>query len=236
MTYSKGGAPIKEATSLESLVKDTAAFTLSGTQVKCDISSQDNLYSAEIDSSQISQVIQNLLINAIEAMPQGGVIKISMSNEDNPSVKNVQLLPGKYIKLTVSDCGNGIPPEIQKRIFDPFFTTKPNGSGLGLATSYSIIKKHNGHIYLESIINKGTTFHILLPASTKTAVNHKNADSVSAENRRILIMDDEPVILTVTKTLLTHLGYTVETANDGESAIEIYSKALKENRNLMHYT
>jgi CheY-like chemotaxis protein len=146
-------------------------------------------------------------------------------------VKNVQLLPGKYIKLTVSDCGNGIPPEIQKRIFDPFFTTKPNGSGLGLATSYSIIKKHNGHIYLESIINKGTTFHILLPASTKTAVNHKNADSVSAEKTgRILIMDDEPVILTVTKTLLTHLGYTVETANDGESAIEIYSKALKENR------
>lgn len=231
LTYSKGGAPIKEATSLESLVKDTAAFTLSGTQVKCDISSQDNLYSAEIDSSQISQVIQNLLINAIEAMPQGGVIKISMSNEDNPSVKNVQLLPGKYIKLTVSDCGNGIPPEIQKRIFDPFFTTKPKGSGLGLATSYSIIKKHNGHIYLESIINKGTTFHILLPASTKTAVNHKNADSVSAEKTgRILIMDDEPVILTVTKTLLTHLGYTVETANDGESAIEIYSKALKENR------
>lgn len=231
LTYSKGGAPIKEATSLESLVKDTAAFTISGTQVKCDISSQDNLYSAEIDSTQISQVIQNLLINAIEAMPHGGVIRISMSNEDNPSVKNVQLPPGKYVKLTVSDCGNGIPPEIQQRIFNPFFTTKPKGSGLGLATSYSIIKKHNGHIYLESILNKGTTFHILLPASTKTAVNYKKTDSIStAKTGRILIMDDELVILTVTKTLLCHLGYTVETANDGETAIEIYSKALKENQ------
>lgn len=231
LTYSKGGAPIKEATSLESLVKDTAAFTISGTQVKCDITSQDNLYSAEIDSSQISQVIQNLLINAIEAMPQGGVIRISMSNEDNPSVKNVQLPPGKYIKLTVSDCGNGIPPAIQQRIFDPFFTTKPKGSGLGLATSYSIIKKHNGHIYLESTLNKGTTFHILLPASTKVVVKHKRADSIAAaKTGKILIMDDEPVILTVTKSLLSHLGYTVETANNGETAIEIYSIALKNNQ------
>ncbi len=231
LTYSKGGAPIKEATSLESLVKDTAAFTLSGTQVKCDISSQDNLYSVEIDISQISQVIQNLLINAIEAMPQGGVIRISMSNEDNPSVKNVQLPPGKYVKLTVSDCGSGIPPEIQQRIFDPFFTTKPKGSGLGLATSYSIIKKHNGHIYLESILNKGTTFYILLPASTKTAINHKSDDSISAaKTGRILIMDDEPIILTVTKMLLSHLGYTVETANDGKTAIEIYCNAQKENQ------
>jgi len=231
LTYSKGGAPIKEPTSLESLVKDTAAFTISGTQVKCDISSDENLYSAEIDSAQISQVIQNLLINAIEAMPQGGVIKISMSNADNPSVENVQLPPGKYIKLTVSDCGKGIPPSIRQRIFDPFFTTKPKGSGLGLATSYSIIKKHNGHIYLESVLNKGTSFHILLPASTKAAVKHKKADSIlTTKTGKILIMDDEPIILTVTKTLLSHLGYTVETAKDGETAIEIYSKAMKNNQ------
>ena len=231
LTYSKGGAPIKEPTSLESLVKDTAAFTISGTQVKCDISSDENLYSAEIDSAQISQVIQNLLINAIEAMPQGGVIKISMSNADNPSVENVQLPPGKYIKLTVSDCGKGIPPSIRQRIFDPFFTTKPKGSGLGLATSYSIIKKHNGHIYLESILNEGTSFHILLPASTKVAVKNKKVDSILAiKTGKILIMDDEPVILTVTKSLLSHLGYTVETANNGETAIETYRIALKNNQ------
>ncbi len=231
LTYSKGGAPIKEATSLESLVKETAAFTISGTLVKCDISSQDNLYSADVDSTQISQVIQNLLINAIEAMPQGGVIKISMTNEDNPSVKDVQLPPGKYIKLTVCDCGKGISPEIQQRIFDPFFTTKAKGSGLGLATSYSIIKKHNGHLFVESILNKGTSFHILLPASTKIAVKHKKTGSIlAAKTGKILIMDDEPVILTVTKTLLSHLGYIVETANNGETAIEIYIKALKNNQ------
>jgi CheY-like chemotaxis protein len=164
-------------------------------------------------------------------MPQGGVIKISMSNADNPSVENVQLPPGKYIKLTVSDCGKGIPPSIRQRIFDPFFTTKPKGSGLGLATSYSIIKKHNGHIYLESVLNKGTSFHILLPASTKAAVKHKKADSIlTTKTGKILIMDDEPIILTVTKTLLSHLGYTVETAKDGETAIEIYSKAMKNNQ------
>jgi PAS domain S-box-containing protein len=231
LTYSKGGAPIKEPTSLESLVKDTAAFTISGTQVKCDISCQNNLYTAEVDSSQISQVIQNLLINAIEAMPNGGVIKISMSNSDNPSVENARLPPGKYVKLTVSDCGKGIPPAIQQRIFDPFFTTKPKGSGLGLATSYSIIKKHNGHIYLESILNKGTSFHILLPASTKAVVEHKKTDSIeTVRTGKILIMDDETVILTVTKMLLSNLGYTVETASNGEAAIEIYSKALKNNQ------
>lgn len=231
LTYSKGGAPIKEATSLELLVKETAAFTISGTQVKCDIHSQKNLYSADIDSAQISQVIQNLLINAIEAMPQGGVIKISMVNIDNPFVENVPLPPGKYVELTVSDSGNGIPPEIQQRIYDPFFTTKPKGSGLGLATTYSIVKKHNGHIYFDSTINKGTTFHILLPATNKTAVRNIETDEIpKTANGKILIMDDEPIILTVTKELLNHLGYSVETATNGETAIEIYKKALQENQ------
>ncbi|HEX3020443.1 MAG TPA: ATP-binding protein [Chitinispirillaceae bacterium] len=227
LTYSKGGAPIKEATSLELLAKETAAFTASGTQVKCEITSQQDLYSADIDSSQISQVIQNLLINAIEAMPQGGVIKISMINTDNPIVENVELPAGKYIELTVSDCGSGIPTSIQHRIYDPFFTTKQKGSGLGLATSYSIVKKHNGHIYFDTVLNKGTSFHVLLPASSKAVVQNDKCDFIPVINSgKILLMDDETVILSVTKELLCHLGYTVEIATDGETAINLYKDAL----------
>lgn len=233
LTYSKGGAPIKEATSLELLVKETAAFTVSGTKVKCDIIAQEDLYSAEVDASQISQVVQNLLINAVEAMPQGGIIKIALSNTDNPLVGNVELPPGKYIELTVSDSGIGISADIQQRIFDPFFTTKPTGSGLGLATSYSIIKKHNGHIYLDSCENKGTTFHVLLPATMKSVVRKNSPEEISANaTGRILIMDDEMMILTVSKQLLTHLGYSVEIALNGDTAIECYKKALNENRKI----
>lgn len=231
LTYSKGGAPIKEAASLELLVKETAAFTTSGTHVKCKIDCQQDLYFAEVDTTQISQVIQNLLINAIEAMPQGGIVYISLSNTENPVVGNVDLSPGKFIEITVSDSGTGIPSQIQQRIFDPFFTTKPKGTGLGLATSYSIIKKHNGHIYFDSTVNTGTTFHVLLPASSSIAFNKICDDEISINaTGKILIMDDEMMILTVTKQLLMYLGYSVDTASSGEAAIELYKNAL-ENKN-----
>lgn len=229
LTYSKGGAPIKEATSLELLVKDTADFAMAGSHVKCEISSEDNIYPVEVDVTQISQVVQNLLINAVEAMPKGGKISINMKNTENPKVENIKSLSGKYVELAISDTGTGIPNDIRSRIFDPFFTTKKNGSGLGLATSYSIVKKHNGHLYFDSLAN-GTTFRILLPATKKNVISKKDVCQIPCNcTGRILLMDDEMMILTVTKELLTHFGYQVEIAQNGEDAVECFKKALNEN-------
>ena len=228
LTYSKGGAPIKEATSLEELVKETAAFITSGSPVKCAIEADDNLHTVEVDSTQISQVIQNLLINAIEAMVDGGVVSIRMQNRAEyfeQGSKN----GGPFVELTITDTGSGVPESMQSRIFDPFFTTKPNGSGLGLATAYSVVKKHNGYIFFESS-SAGTTFHVLLPASVKQAIGTVKRNSVIHSGKgTILVMDDEPIILTVTEKLLSHLGYSVLTARHGQEAIDCYKENLERN-------
>jgi PAS domain S-box-containing protein len=230
LTYSKGGAPIKNATSLIDLVKETASFTVRGSAVLCEISSDENLYAAEIDGIQISQVVQNLLINAIESMPSGGTIKVNLRNLSVLPETVETVPPGRYVELIVTDAGSGIPLKIQKKIFDPFFTTKANGSGLGLATAYSVVKKHSGHIHFESQLGKGTTFHVVLPASeTKINKQIKNIPEIVKGNARILIMDDEEIIRFTTQKLLTHLGYSVITAANGEEAIDLYATAIEKN-------
>lgn len=229
LTYSKGGAPIKEITSLESIVKETAAFIMSGKKTKYEINSDDNLYTVEIDSTQISRVIQNLLINALEAMSDVGIIKINLRNKNDLRMTNSH--SKKYVELIITDSGKGIPGNVRQRVFDPFFTTKQNGSGLGLATSYSIIKKHNGHIYFNTSEGNGTSFHVLIPASQKVATKKVSAENILTKVKgRILLMDDEKIILNVTQKLLEHLGYSVVLASNGDQAICSYKKALEENR------
>jgi PAS domain S-box-containing protein len=168
LKFSRGGAPVKKLTSIEQIIRDTATFTPRGSNVRCEISIEEGLWNAEVDAGQISQVISNLMINADQAMPQGGVIKIKAQNVS--VIEESYRLPLKedrYVKITVEDEGIGIPKEHLSKIFDPYFTTKHRGSGLGLAIAYSIIKGHNGYIAVESDLGKGTKFYIYIPASTE---------------------------------------------------------------------
>jgi len=171
LTFSKGGAPVLKLASLTELLKDTAGFALSGSKVKCRFSIPVDLWHAEIDAGQVSQVIHNLVINAQQAMPTGGSIEIRAENialsEMQSLGRGLPLKSGDYIRVAVADHGTGIPRDHLEKIFDPFFTTKQKGNGMGLAISFSIARQHGGHISVESELGAGSTFYIYLPASTK---------------------------------------------------------------------
>ena len=226
LTFSRGGAPIKKTTSILELLKDTVLFALTGSNVKCEFSIDKDLWLVDVDEGQISQVIDNLILNAVQAMPEGGTVKVKA---ENIIARKEQVLPsqkGKYIKISIKDQGVGIPKEHLPRIFDPYFTTKQKGSGLGLATAYSIIQKHNGYITVESELGVGTTLYIYLPASEeKITIKEKGKEELIKGEGKILLMDDEDVVIKVGGRLLRHLGYKAEFAQDGAEAIELYKKA-----------
>jgi CheY-like chemotaxis protein len=181
-----------------------------------------------VDTAQFSQVIQNLIINAEQAMPNGKKIKVNLENIILSKKSHHGLKPGKYVKIVISDEGIGIPKEHIDKIFDPYFTTKQKGSGLGLATSYSIIRRHEGHIQIKSKIGKGTDVEIFVPAAEgKTISRHKNRDVIENGAGRILVMDDEVMVRDISLQFLTHLGYDAEAVPDGDSALESYQKAIK---------
>ena len=164
LTFSKGGIPIKKVTSIHNLLEDTIDFVLSGSSIKCELIIEDEMWHAEIDEGQISQVIHNLVLNARQAMPDAGIITVSAKNYKHKKSEEF-IKKGRYIILSIADQGKGIPEYILHNIFDPFFTTKEKGSGLGLSVTYSIVKKHEGHIEVHSKENEGTTFEVYLPAS-----------------------------------------------------------------------
>jgi PAS domain S-box-containing protein len=227
LTFAKGGAPVKKAASVKEILEDTAAFALHGSKVKCQIDIPDNLWTVEVDEGQISQVIHNLVINAQHAMPKGGTIEISAQNITiEPEGRFV---PGDYIKIKLKDNGVGIPEQYSTKIFDPFFTTRKEGTGLGLATSYSIIKKHDGYIEFESKEGVGTTFYIYLPAAPDwNRILEKNEPAAVMDIRgsgRILLMDDEETILKTVGEMLRCVGYEVTLARDGSETIELYRQA-----------
>ncbi len=183
LTYSQGGAPIKEMVSIKELIMDSTGSVLKGSNISCEFSMPDDLWLIEVDDKgQISQVISNLIINDKQAMPGGGTMRLEVENKKTSSDDTLPLTVGKYIKVTVEDHGVGIQEKNLQRIFDPYFTTKGEGRGLGLATSYSIVKRHGGHISVESEDGVGTTFYLYLPASEKKA--HRRCKKRKAENRQ----------------------------------------------------
>ncbi|MCP4726651.1 MAG: response regulator, partial [bacterium] len=187
------------------------------------------------DKNQLDQVFTNIFINARDAMPSGGKLNILTQEvfvaERITNITN-DIKTGKYVKISITDTGFGIPKEVSDRIFEPFFTTKENGTGLGLASVYGIIKNHDGHIYCESVESKGTTFTILLPASNGETTDEKIEAEISRGDSTILMVDDEEDVRSSVKNTLEGLGYTVLTAGDGNVAVEIYQRE-KENIDLI---
>ena len=232
LTFSRGGEPVKKMVSTTSFLCNSVNFALSGSNVACEFIIPEQLWNVEIDEGRISQVLNNLVINAIQAMFDGGTIRISAENMDidNPDEK-LPLTAGKYVRLSIADQGKGIPEKYYSRIFDPYFTTKENGSGLGLATSQSIIQKHGGCLTFDSRIGRGTIFYVYLPASEQ---EHENKDAVPMlpmkGQGRILVMDDDEPVRRVLKDMLVSLGYKIDTASDGKELIELYRNALQSGR------
>jgi PAS domain S-box-containing protein len=226
LTFSKGGDPVKKDAALNELIKDTAEFVLRGANIKAEFDIPDELWAASIDEGQICQVIHNLVINAKQAMPKGGVIRIRAENMTIG--ENSRFAPGNYIKITVADQGTGISKENLSKIFDPFFTTKKDGNGLGLSTSYSIIIRHQGYLEVESQEGHGTNFFIYLPASGALVVhNEPKSDTIApGGNFKILFMDDEEKILNaVGEMLKDSYGYQVVPVTGGARAIDLYKQA-----------
>ncbi|MEW5724518.1 MAG: ATP-binding protein, partial [Thermodesulfobacteriota bacterium] len=232
LTFSKGGAPIKTTTSVRELLMDTTTFALSGSRVKCSFQIADDLWPLNIDPAQISQVINNMVLNAVQAMPNGGVVTVAAENQAfDAKDEHLPVKRGRYVVISISDQGVGIPEELRTKIFDPYFTTKERGSGLGLSTSYSIIKNHGGFVDLESRLGEGSTFHLYLPATETGGPDRTASEHAVVKGRgRILLMDDEEEILAVTAEALGLLGYSVDTARDGEQAIAKYVQALETDR------
>ncbi|MEZ5357779.1 MAG: response regulator [Candidatus Zixiibacteriota bacterium] len=230
LTFSEGGSPVKKTSSISHIIRDSAEFCLRGSNVRCEFSLPDNLHRVQIDQSQMSQVINNLIINADQAMPTGGKIQVAAENTEITAATTLPLNPGAYIKITITDHGTGIPKAELPRIFDPFFTTKENCNGLGLAIAYSIVKKHNGAIDVQSQPAVGSTFSIYLPTTDdETETSAERAILQTAGAGRILIMDDVMAVRKLAGRVLERLGYDVEYASDGEEAIRLYSDARNTN-------
>ncbi len=231
LTFAKGGEPVVEDVSLGQLVKEVVEFDLSGSSVMPVLDQDEELWAAKVDHGQIQQVISNLATNARQAMPNGGCLYIALKNADIEEKAIPGLSQGRYIKVTVRDEGTGIKQEDLVRIFDPYFTTKSTGSGLGLATVFSIINRHGGHISVDSEIDKGTAMTLYLPASDleqqPEAEPPETKVSVKVKSARVLVMDDDIAIQKVVNKTLVFEGHTVETAFDGQEAIALYRQSLE---------
>ena len=232
LTFSRGGAPVKKNTLLPLIIRDSADFVLRGSISKCLFSIPDDLWPVHADEGQISQVIQNLVINADQAMPKGGTINISAFNRVIKEGESPRLSGGRYVEITISDSGVGIPESFLPDIFDPYFTTKQTGSGLGLSICYSIIKNHAGIIDVKSEIAHGTTFTITIPAAESAPGPGKEKSSQGSlrGEGRLLIMDDDAMIRSFMSSLLPEFGYTVDFASDGEEALILYEQAIAERK------
>jgi PAS domain S-box-containing protein len=227
LTFSKGGSPNRKTGSIGPVLREDTLFALSGSNISPQFAFDEDLWLCDFDENQIGQVIDNLVINAQQAMPLGGTITVAARNVTLTSESSVPLAAGNYVRFSVTDSGTGIPPNILPRIFDPFFTTKQKGSGLGLTTVYSVAEKHNGTVTVESKPDKGTTFHVYIPASDKNIVDETPRVITKHEGiGRILVMDDEESIRETTQDMLESLGYEAVCVQDGKEALERYKEAL----------
>ncbi|HEY5078902.1 MAG TPA: ATP-binding protein, partial [Opitutaceae bacterium] len=232
LTFSKGGDPVRAAVNLNEIVQEAATFARRGSGVMSQFDLPPDLWAVNVDKAQIGQVVQNLVINATQAMPSGGTLRIAASNEYVAPGSHAALAEGEYVRISVTDTGEGIAHESIGKIFDPYFTTKRLGHGLGLATVFSIIKRHKGHIEVESALGKGTTFTFWLPAapSAKPDPERPKAFAGAGAGGRVLFMDDEEPILRMARRLMNRMGYEFESAADGREAIERYRAAKEAGR------
>ncbi|HPM02831.1 MAG TPA: response regulator [Candidatus Cloacimonadota bacterium] len=232
LTFSKGGAPIKEKTDILETIEDSARFVVRGSKVNCEFMFNSDVKPVLVDKGQLSQVIQNIVINAVQSMPNGGQVTVKVSNYD----ANIHPLPGlsdqTYIQISIEDQGTGISDEDLKYIFDPYFTTKDKGNGLGLTICYSIIKQHNGLIDVESVPGTGTRFHIYLPATSEQLRKNDEVTSrpeLNNQDIRVLVMDDDAMIRTMVQKILLRFNYLVDFAEDGNQLIDKYKSGIINN-------
>lgn len=229
LTFAKGGAPIRSTLNLTPIIESSIQFALSGSNVTSEIAIAEDLWSCDCDGSQIGQVIDNIVINAQQAMPLGGSIRVSAVNvcfDENKVRRGLE--SGNFVKISLQDKGPGIAKEVLSKIFDPFFTTKALGHGLGLATVYSIVKRHGGWIDVESAQGKGTTFHIYLPASPTTSSTELNNKINEFKGGGLaLIMDDENFMLETEGAMLKSMGYEIVKVKEGQEALALFTEAHK---------
>ena len=233
LTFSKGGEPIKKTSDLKKIIYDSAVFTLRGSNVKAKFDIDADLLTSEVDPGQISQVIHNIVKNADQAMPTGGIVEIIARNVDKTDNLSHAMKEGKYLEITIKDNGSGISSEFLPKIFEPYFTTKQKGNGLGLATSYSIINRHGGDIFVESSLGKGSSFRIYLPSSSNQIEEAEEMiDEITIRSGRVLIMDDEKPILNVGAKMLKIFDQEVLVCTSGEEAIKIFKQELAGGRKI----
>jgi PAS domain S-box-containing protein len=228
LTFSRGGAPVKTTSSMAEYVQEAVSFALRGSKLRAEFVIPADIWPVDFDQGQFQQVIHNLVINADEAMPEGGIFQVRMKNITIAAGEEISLPKGRYVQISFADQGIGIPKENLSKVFDPFFTTKPGASGLGLSTVYSIIKRHDGLITADSETGKGATFRLTLPASGKNPPVQEEAPSALIRGQgRVLVMDDEAIVREVLGEMLTRLGFEVEYAQEGDEAVKIYRVAKK---------
>jgi len=234
LTFSRGGAPVKENVDVESIVREVARFALSGSNIALQVSVDGIVPAVEADRNQLFQVVQNIILNARDAMPSGGTLDIALRcqtvSEEHPFGIAA---PGDYVVIRIADSGSGIAPEDMKLLFDPFFTTKPSGHGVGLSTARSIARRHGGDLLIESVADKGTTVWLCLPVAngpvTQAQLAKPKGEPVSATGR-LLVMDDEQTVADVTCAMAQRLGYETTAVPDGEAALTVYAQAVTEQR------
>ncbi|MCX8107749.1 MAG: ATP-binding protein, partial [Verrucomicrobiae bacterium] len=227
----KGGVSSRKPTDLTELIRETVGFVLHGSKVVSNVDIAEDLWPVSGDEVQIRQAIQNVALNAVQAMPEGGTLEVQASNVDPYAARQLGLRATKHVCITVRDTGPGIQPKDLPHIFEPYFTTKKGGSGLGLAVAYSIIRRHEGDIKVESTPGQGATFRLYLPATDEKPASMVRKPEEPVPGRgRILVMDDEEAIRVLAAAALKRLGYDVETVADGKQAIEAYQKATADKR------
>ena len=230
VTFAKGGAPVRKAMLLSGLIQESVQPALSGSNVRCEFSLAEDLWVAEVDAGQIGQVIRGIVLNAREAMPQGGMVLVRAENAVLSAQEQPSLAAGEYVRISIADQGTGIAKDALPKVFDPYFSTKHRGDqkgmGLGLTICHAVVQKHGGAIAVKSEGGVGTTFDIYLPAARKVRAGEKApAPAVVPRRGRVLVMDDEKVVRKVLGLTLNGMGHEVELAEDGRAAIEAYKKA-----------
>ncbi len=229
LVFAKGGEPVRHSINLDQSIRQSVEFTLRGSNVKPVLRFAPDLWPVDADEGQLNQVVNNIIINAVQAMPDGGEIVIGIENFVLESSRSLPLQPGRYLKIAFQDQGGGIPPENLSKIFDPYFSTKPGGSGLGLATTYSIVLKHGGYIDVESRAGVGSLFSVYLPASERRSSRERGVAATPVTGTgRVLIVDDEAAVRKVAAELVRSFGYRVDCAENGENAVETYRAAAEE--------